>query len=221
MTFSRCLLLVTFVVALCGVTAAPARRGNREGKVILNGRIHTDLTAWASANGFIARWDPRAGELRLTNRWAKLRFKADTKRLEFDGVDLWLSYPVLRGGERLYLAQADEDALLSPLLKPPRVAKKITTIALSAGHGGKDPGNLEGARQEKTYTLLLAQELERQLKRAGLRVVQVRDRDKFVALEERPAIARARGADLLLCLHFNASPLRIYQQFAIRQRQHQ
>jgi len=79
-------------------------------------------------------------------------------------------------------------------------------IFASAGHGGKDPGNLEGKRQEKVYTLALALELERQLRRAGLRVVQVRERDKFVALEERPAIARARGADVLLCLHFNASP---------------
>ena len=188
--------------------AVPATRTQRSGKSLIGGRIHTDLTAWATANGFTARWNSRAGELRLTNRWAKLLFKADTKRVEIDGSNVWLSYPLLRTGERLHISQADEDAVLHPLLDPPRLAKgdKVETVAISAGHGGKDPGNLEGNRQEKVYTLALALELGRQLQRAGFRVVQVRDRDKFVALEERPAIARARGADILLCLHFNASP---------------
>jgi N-acetylmuramoyl-L-alanine amidase len=209
MTFARRILLwVTLVAALNGVAATSARRGGRTARLALNGRPHLDLATWGAANGLAAQWNARSGELRLTNRWARLLFKADTQRVEFDGVNVWLSYPVLRGGDHLYLTESDADSVLRPLLHPPRVAagKRITTIALSAGHGGKDPGNLEGSRQEKQFTLQLALELERQLRRAGFRVVQVRDRDKYVSLEERPAIARARGADLLVVLHYNASP---------------
>ncbi len=208
MKSARILICLLALAWWSAAAPAPSTRTQRSGKSLIGGRIHTDLTAWAAANGFTARWNSRAGELRLTNRWAKLLFKADTKRVAIDGSNVWLSYPLLRTGERLHISQADEDAVLHPLLNPPRLAKgdKMTTVAISAGHGGKDPGNLEGNRQEKVYTLALALELERQLRRAGLRVVQVRERDKFVALEERPAIARARGADVLLCLHFNASP---------------
>jgi N-acetylmuramoyl-L-alanine amidase len=207
MTFARRLLLwVTWVTALA-CAAAPVRR-TADGRITLNGRAHLELTEWGAAYGFTAQWNSRAGELRLTNRWARLNFKADTQRFEYDGVTVWLSYPVLRGGDHLYIAQADANAVLRPLLEAPRLppGKRITTIAIGAGHGGKDPGNLDGARQEKQYTLQLALELGRQLTRAGFHVVQLRDRDKFVALEERPAIAHARGADLFVSLHYNASP---------------
>jgi N-acetylmuramoyl-L-alanine amidase len=202
--------LLLFTANAAGKTAPAKALGpsSRASKSLLNGRIHTELAAWASANGFVSRWNPRSGELLVSNRWSRLLFKADTKRVEIDGVTVWLSYPILRGGDHLYLAQYDEDSTLRPLLNPPRndSKRKITTVAINAGHGGKDPGNIEGSRQEKIYTLQLAQELERQLTRAGLKVVMIRDRDKYVTLEDRPAIARARGADLFVSLHYNCSP---------------
>lgn len=186
-----------------GTSASP-----RPTRTLLNGRLYTDLATWAAANGFTSRWNASSGEMLLSNRWSRILFKADTKRLEIDGVTVWLSYPILRGGDHLYLAQYDEGSTLRTLLSPPRnpATKKITTIAINAGHGGKDPGNIEGSRQEKIYTLQLALELERQLKRAGLRVVMIRDKDKFVVLDDRPAIAKARGADMFISLHYNCSP---------------
>ncbi|HTH47628.1 MAG TPA: N-acetylmuramoyl-L-alanine amidase [Candidatus Limnocylindria bacterium] len=207
-----CLLLLGLWLVTVNATAKPVPAkiptAGRPVRTTLNGRLYTDLESWAAVNGFTSRWNTRSGEMLVSNRWSRLLFKADTKRLEIDGVSVWLSYPILRGGDHLYLAQYDESATLQTLLRPARVAspKKITTIAINAGHGGKDPGNIEGSRQEKIYTLQLALEVERQLKRAGLKVVMIRDSDRFVTLEDRPAIARARGADMFVSLHYNCSP---------------
>ena len=207
---SRGQVLTLVLLAMWGaaipLVAAPGRPDL--GRVILNGRSYLELTEWAAANRLLVRWNPRSGEIRLTNRWARLDFKADTQRVEHDGVILWLSYPILRTGDRLYVSQRDQESVLSPLMQPPRLptGRKILTVALNAGHGGKDPGNLAGARQEKQYALQVALELQLQLRRAGFKVVMVRDRDVYVTREERPAIARARGADLYISLHYNSTP---------------
>lgn len=187
--------------------AAPVRP-DAAGRVVLNGRPYVAVSEWAAANRLSAQWNPRSGEMRLSSRWARFTFKADTQRIEHDGVMVWLSYPLLRTGDRLYVSQRDQESVLSPLVQPPRLppGRKVFSVAVNAGHGGKDPGNLAGSRQEKHYTLLLAQELQRQLRRAGLKVVMVRDQDVFVDLGERPTIARQRAADLYVSLHYNSTP---------------
>ena len=185
--------------------SAAGEPGNR---VVLNGRPYVALAEWAAANRLSARWNPKSGEMRMTNRWTRLYFKADTQRVEHEGVMVWLSYPVLRTQDRLYVSQRDVESVLTPLMQPPRLpsGRKILSVAINAGHGGKDPGNMAGARMEKQYTLLLAKEVERLLRRAGLKVVMVRERDVFVTLEERPAVAKTRAADLYISLHYNATP---------------
>ena len=81
-------------------------------------------------------------------------------------------------------------------------------IALDAGHGGVDPG-ATGPRgiEEKTVTLAMAHELERQLKASGrYRVVLTRRRDVLVPLRERVARARRHRAELFLSIHADALP---------------
>ena len=204
------LLLAFGLACLVGLRVAVAVpvRPDAAGRVVLNGRPYLSVSEWAAANRLSVQWNSRSGEMRVTSRWAKLNFKADTQRIEHDGVMVWLSYPLLRTGDRLYVSQRDQESVLSPLMQPPRLpaGRKIFTVAVNAGHGGKDPGNLAGSRQEKQYTLLLAQELQRQLRRVGLKVVMIRDHDVFVDLGERPAVARARAADLYVSLHYNSTP---------------
>ncbi len=84
---------------------------------------------------------------------------------------------------------------------------KIKTIAIDAGHGGHDPGAIgRSGLKEKTITLDVAKRLAILVKeRLGLKVVMTRDRDVFVDLAERPAIAKTNGADLFVSIHVNAN----------------
>lgn len=174
----------------------------------INGRLQVDLLLWAAKQGFQSRWNPRTGELRLTNRWARLEFKTDTARFDYNGVLVWLEWPVSRLGDRPFVSAHDLKTVIHPLLKPVKLpaGKRIRRIAISAGHGGRDPGNLEGNRQEKVYTLRLAREVERRLRAAGFEVIQIRERDEFIPLDERTARANRAKADLYLSLHFNCAP---------------
>jgi N-acetylmuramoyl-L-alanine amidase len=105
------------------------------------------------------------------------------------------------------LAQLDVQTVLHPLLSPgkSRTGETLKTICLDPGHGGKDPGNKVGPYVEKKYTLLLAQEVGRQLTRAGVKVFMTRSSDTFIELEQRPEIAKRNNADLFISLHFNSA----------------
>lgn len=84
----------------------------------------------------------------------------------------------------------------------PRPPGKIV-VALDPGHGGVDPGALgvTGSR-EKDINLAISLELRDALEATGrFAVVLTRERDRFVALRERVAIARRAGAELFLSLH--------------------
>ncbi len=84
---------------------------------------------------------------------------------------------------------------------------KIKTIAIDAGHGGKDPGAIgKSGLKEKNITLDVAKRLAVLVKeRLGCEVVMTRDRDVFIELEQRPFIAKSKGADLFVSIHVNAN----------------
>lgn len=76
-------------------------------------------------------------------------------------------------------------------------------IAIDPGHGGVDPGARgRSGSWEKHITLLQARELRRQLLATGrYRVMLTRQRDVFVRLRERIAVAQRAQADLFISLH--------------------
>lgn len=103
-------------------------------------------------------------------------------------------------------SEADKLAAASPFVLPPpkpRDAKKTWVIALDPGHGGIDPGGIGASgTYEKHITLAMAREIGQALEKTGrYKVVLVRDRDIFVRLRDRIAIAREAGADLFVSLH--------------------
>lgn len=86
-------------------------------------------------------------------------------------------------------------------------SNRLRRIVVDAGHGGKDPGAI-GPRgtKEKDVTLALALKLAKRLKKEfGCQVVLTRDKDVYLALEERTAVANRVGADLFISIHANAS----------------
>jgi N-acetylmuramoyl-L-alanine amidase len=195
----KAVFLLLLAVALSALSAPAAHAA------FISGRSYQPLADWADANGFrpAAR---RGDEIVLTNRTARLVFDKDSRTAQINGVNVALSFPVAADKGQFLVAQLDLAKTVGPLIFVPKFAgKKISTIVLDPGHGGKDPGNRIGARNEKTATLALAGELRDQLTAAGFKVILTRTKDKFVELPVRPDIANRAHADLFVSLHFNAT----------------
>jgi N-acetylmuramoyl-L-alanine amidase len=94
----------------------------------------------------------------------------------------------------------------------PTLAKQlglgIKKIVIDPGHGGKDPGTCgPNGLKEKDIVLDVALRVAKIIKeKLGCEVILTRDRDVFIPLEERTAIANAKEADLFLSIHVNAAP---------------
>lgn len=173
---------------------------------------YVPLGEWARAHVFSVHWLERDKTVELQGRGSRLVFnvesRSDARRAQINGVQVMLAFPILYQNGRPYISQIDLSETIGPVLSPPTNPRGISirTICLDAGHGGNDPGYQVGSHDEKKYTLLLAQEVRSQLLAAGFHVVMTRTTDVKIALEDRTAIARRAGADLFVCLHFNAIP---------------
>ncbi|MEJ0091520.1 MAG: N-acetylmuramoyl-L-alanine amidase [Limisphaerales bacterium] len=194
-------LLLALSLEFCAATAQA---------VLINGRTYTPLSDWARGNGLYGYTRNHGDEILLTNRTIRLVFNVDSAQAEINGTNVRLSFPVANVKGVPFIAQFDLDKTVRPLLFPWRYldAKRITTICIDPGHGGKDTGNRVGGffgHSEKTYTLLLALELRDQLKKLGFNVVLTRSKDVYPELPARPALANKVGADLFVSLHFNAA----------------
>lgn len=83
---------------------------------------------------------------------------------------------------------------------------RFDLVVLDAGHGGHDEGAVgpTGLR-EKDLVLDVTRRVARRLVKQGLRVLLTRRDDRFIALEQRTAVANDAHADLFLSIHANAS----------------
>ncbi|MGC9140751.1 MAG: LysM peptidoglycan-binding domain-containing protein [Caldimicrobium sp.] len=84
----------------------------------------------------------------------------------------------------------------------------VRRIMLDPGHGGEDPGAVgPNGLKEKDVVLKLAKMVGKKLEeRLGVEVLYTRDKDVFIPLAKRPALANSLKADLFISLHLNASP---------------
>jgi len=81
-------------------------------------------------------------------------------------------------------------------------------IAIDAGHGGDNSGasGVVSGALEKTYTLLFAKELEKTLKKAGVKqVFMTRAKDTSLGMPERIEMLRLFNPDLLVSIHLNST----------------
>ncbi|MGL1931114.1 MAG: N-acetylmuramoyl-L-alanine amidase [Desulfotalea sp.] len=118
------------------------------------------------------------------------------KRLLSSGVTLIRK----RELKRFYIPGTNQNLTLAQQL-----GLGIKHIVIDPGHGGKDPGAMAGGLKEKDLVLQLAKKLVPLLeKKLGCKVSLTRDRDIFIPLEQRTAIANTKGADLFISLHINA-----------------
>ncbi len=182
-------------------------------KYKLYGREYVLMTQWAKSNKIRLQWVMNEKLLGATNSTTRLLFEINSKRAQIGGINLTLSHRVILDKGAVYISPVDLESTLHPILFPEKMSegKSIHTICLDAGHGGKDPGFVNGKLQEKKLNLLLAQEVERLLEKAGFVVVQTRERDEALELWDRPKIANQRKADLFVSLHHNAADRRSVQ----------
>ena len=80
----------------------------------------------------------------------------------------------------------------------------MKTIVLDPGHGGSDPGAVNGSRLEKNDNLRMALAVRDNLVRLGQRVVMTRSTDTYVDLLERSRISNNNNADIFVSLHRNS-----------------
>jgi N-acetylmuramoyl-L-alanine amidase len=79
-------------------------------------------------------------------------------------------------------------------------------IALTAGHGGKDPGAIGNGLQEKNVTLDITKRVQKALlTNYDVGVFMVRDSDEFVELSKQDDLAEQAGAIFLCSIHIDAS----------------
>ena len=107
-------------------------------------------------------------------------------------------------------AKKDEQEVLLPPVKTAS-AKKVQSakgkvIVLDAGHGGDDPGAINGSLKEKNIVLSIAQKAGKELQGRGYKVYYTRSKDKFINLRDRTKYANDKAADLFISIHANAAP---------------
>jgi len=100
----------------------------------------------------------------------------------------------------------DDRAYAASHAKSPPQGTALPLVLLDPGHGGKDPGAIGvSGTYEKHVALAAATELRRQMLASGrYRVELSRQRDVFIPLEDRVAIAQHRGAALFVSMHADA-----------------
>ncbi|MDP5086513.1 MAG: N-acetylmuramoyl-L-alanine amidase [Yoonia sp.] len=78
-------------------------------------------------------------------------------------------------------------------------------VVIDPGHGGIDPGAIQGGIKEADLMLIMAAELAVMLNGLdGVSAVMTRETDTFVPLSARLTFARQVGADLFLSIHADA-----------------
>ena len=96
--------------------------------------------------------------------------------------------------------------LLNSSATTERADNVVGTVVIDAGHGGKDPGTHGVLMKEKDVALKIALKvgglIEKNL--PGVKVIYTRKDDRYLALDQRAAIANKNKADLFICIHANA-----------------
>ena len=82
---------------------------------------------------------------------------------------------------------------------------KMSTVVIDAGHGGHDRGAGIGYTYEKHLAFDVARRLEKILEDQGIETVMTRERDEFVSLTRRVAIAKKHKRSIFVSVHFNSA----------------
>lgn len=115
----------------------------------------------------------------------------------------------IQAGTYNYVVRFDMPSINTPVGLPrvdgpPDASRPL--VVIDPGHGGFDPGAGPGELKEKTVALQIAKCLrDKLLAQGGIRVALTRETDRFIALSDRPDIARRLNADLFISIHADSA----------------
>lgn len=216
------------LVLVCGC-ATTAKKSKLE-IIDLNGRRYVALDALCSARGLQRQYDAASHRLTLSgvrsgqeDTSMMVSMAIGEKSVLVNGQLRSLKHPVEMHENSFLVPEQfarDLEGLFGEkvcsLARTANAFSKIHTIVIDAGHGGKDPGAISrSGLREKEVTLDIAKRLKSVLEAQGARVVLVRDRDRFIPLEERSEIAEDARADLFVSIHINANRRRNVNGFEV------
>jgi N-acetylmuramoyl-L-alanine amidase len=138
--------------------------------------------------------------------YRQLSVEADRREITLNGVQHWLSAPVLSARGQLWITARDVLKTIDPVLRQgrSRSPSTIRLVVLDPGHGGSDTGTRGSRGVEKTLTLDIAQRIERYLEQTNVTAVLTRTTDKTLGLTDRVDLAKAKRADLFISIHLNS-----------------
>ncbi|MFA6929634.1 MAG: N-acetylmuramoyl-L-alanine amidase [Lentisphaeria bacterium] len=143
--------------------------------------------------------------VRLHSRYSALYFTQDSRLFRMNGLEVNLSFAIVKDKNEMLLAQTDFQYFIDPILRKNVIPRRrIRHILLDPGHGDKDPGAQRQGVMEKNVNLLLSRRIAAILRKRGYKVSLTRDRDCLLRLEQRTAYAKQLQPDLFLSIHCNA-----------------
>lgn len=141
----------------------------------------------------------------------RMDFAKGSREARIDGVKHWLSFPVQYYSGQFFVSRMDLAKTIDPVMRPHRIPglQPVRTVVLDPGHGGHDRGAVNRFGAEKNFNFDVSKRVARYLRERGVRVVMTRDRDVFIPLEARPALAarldKANPGTIFVSIHFNAA----------------
>jgi len=177
------------------------------------------LDAFLLDNSLESSWDPFLNKMTFFRGEDYFSFQLDAPYGVFNGTRIvpFENKKSFSSQGRVSLANIQKLQELFPL-GDGSDGRKITTIFIDPGHGGKDPGAIgrpfadaKKAISEKDVVLAVALNLERLLKKAypDIKIILTRRDDTYISLDDRTKLANKYSSKsdttLFVSIHANAS----------------
>ena len=180
-------------------------------------RIYIDLLS-VDAKDFKMpeiEYDNFLKNIRIGKKKTSVRIVLDTDKVESYNViemeEPWrivIDYYGKKKKEEIKVAtvkKAPEKKEVKKTVVKEEPSQRKAIVVIDPGHGGKDPGAVTKGLYEKTIVFKLAKKIKKMSKEYdSLEVKLTRDKDIFLPLEERAAIANKMNGDLFISLHANS-----------------
>ncbi len=172
----------------------------------LSGREYVAVDGMKDFYGFGAI--KRAGnQVILENKKVLMKLRVGSQECIMNGVKFVFSYKVEDSGGRAWISRIDLAKLVDPVLRPNYIGKagNFRTVIIDPGHGGKDPGAVNGIGTEANYNLDVANRLKKLLMARKYKVLMTRESNRYLTLQERVDFAnRVQDNAIFISIHHNS-----------------